>query len=347
MTPTGGADLYSVHEGTSPRPRCSRPPLPTAQTNQYEMQFGEPVDVSPQRPPEQPGVLSRPRRPHPRAARDGDGPPPSYRLRDTFGGYLIVTPINDISYMFEQEARKGFGKEFEITGVFRQRTPPSSTDGHPGSGRELRDRVLGLPRSARTRRREKAAQKAATVVRLEELVTPPGKYEGKIVRVAGQFRGENLFGDLPGKSRRKGCGLGHQGRRLRGLGHGPQAQGRRVLAGRVAQARHGQVDGGRGPGGHGGIGRVHPGRERRPGHRLPATRWWRRLRPRRRPPRGPRFPPSSCSRCPSTETARCPSDPLPGPVQQGHERGELPRARACSATRGRPSPETASSPPCG
>jgi hypothetical protein len=178
----------------------------TAQTNQYEMQFGEPVDVALS------DLLNSPESYLDRAVRThgqlemGMDLRTSYRLRDTFGGYLIVTPINDISYMFEQEARKNFGKEFEITGVFRQRNVNSSST----STDSTQDRAamygilfwayLGPP----DEKAEKAAQKAATVVRLEDLVTRPGKYEGKVVRVAGQFRGENLFGDLPSKSRRKG-----------------------------------------------------------------------------------------------------------------------------------------------
>src|SRR5262245_44499878 len=99
-----------------------------AQTNQYEMQFGEPIEVS------LTDLLSQPESYIDRAVRTHGQPDmgmdlkQSYRLRDTFGAYLIVQPINDISYMFEQEARKGFGKEFEITGVLRQRSLSSNSD---------------------------------------------------------------------------------------------------------------------------------------------------------------------------------------------------------------------------
>ena len=34
-------------------------------------------------------------------------------------------------------------------------------------------------------------------------MTKPGKLDGRKVRVRGQFRGNNLFGDLPSASRRK------------------------------------------------------------------------------------------------------------------------------------------------
>jgi hypothetical protein len=38
---------------------------------------------------------------------------------------------------------------------------------------------------------------------LEDLLTKPGKLDGKLVAVRGQFRGQNLFGDLPASSRKR------------------------------------------------------------------------------------------------------------------------------------------------
>ncbi len=174
----------------------------TAQ-NQYEMQFGEPVDVPLS------DLLNSPESYIDRAVRThgqlemGMDLNRSYRLRDTFGGALPIAPINDIAYHFEDEAKKGFGKEFEITGVFRQRSQASTDTSQDRSTPYaiLFWAYIGPP----DEKADKAAEKAATVVRLEDLVTRPGKYEGKFVRVAGQFRGENLFGDLPTKSRRKGA----------------------------------------------------------------------------------------------------------------------------------------------
>jgi hypothetical protein len=42
-----------------------------------------------------------------------------------------------------------------------------------------------------------------TETTLEELVTKPGRLDGKVVRLRGQFRGQNLFGDLPSASRKR------------------------------------------------------------------------------------------------------------------------------------------------
>src|SRR5262245_21064987 len=175
-----------------------------AQTNQYEMQFGEPVEVALS------DLLNNPESYLDRAVRThgqlemGLDLKQSYRLRDTFGGFLLIQPINDISYMFEQEARKGFGKEFEITGVFRQRNLANTTD--PSADRTTPYAILfwayiGPP----DKEADKAAEKSATNLRLEDIVTHPGKYEGKMVRVTGLFRGENLYGDLPSRSQRKGA----------------------------------------------------------------------------------------------------------------------------------------------
>jgi hypothetical protein len=50
---------------------------------------------------------------------------------------------------------------------------------------------------------EKAARRDSPEVSLEDLVTKPERYEGKMVTVRGQFRGGNLFGDLPSASRRR------------------------------------------------------------------------------------------------------------------------------------------------
>ena len=123
--------------------------------NQYEMQFGEPMDVNLNDLLNSPdSYLDRAVRTHGQLEMGMDLRT-SYRLRDTFGGYLIITPINDISYHFEQEARKSFGKEFEITGVFRQRNTASTTEATTGPRRRLRHHVLGLPGTPRTRTRRK------------------------------------------------------------------------------------------------------------------------------------------------------------------------------------------------
>jgi hypothetical protein len=47
------------------------------------------------------------------------------------------------------------------------------------------------------------ARDEAVDTTLEDLLTKPGRLDGKAVRVRGVFRGHNLFGDLPSASRRR------------------------------------------------------------------------------------------------------------------------------------------------
>ncbi len=201
LTPATEADLYSAMRGFVLVLLLAAAPASAQLMNQYEIQFGEPVDVNLSDLLNSPdSYLDRAVRTHGQLEM-GTDLRTSYRLRDTFGGYLVIQPVNELSYQFEQEARKSFGKEFEITGVFRQRSLT-------GTGEDSQDRTamytilfwafLGPP----DKEAEKAAEKAATAVRLEDLVNRPGKYDGKVVRVSGRFRGHNLFGDLPNRSRR-------------------------------------------------------------------------------------------------------------------------------------------------
>jgi hypothetical protein len=50
---------------------------------------------------------------------------------------------------------------------------------------------------------EKPARQDSAEVTLEDLVTKPQRYDGKTVTVKGQFRGGNLYGDLPSASRQR------------------------------------------------------------------------------------------------------------------------------------------------
>ena len=82
------------------------------------------------------------------------------------------------------------------------------------------------------------------------------------MRVVGKFRGRNLYGDLPARSQRAQRRLGHQGRPVRGVGHGQEAEGSRAWTLDAGLKRDtGQVDrGGR------------PARDRRRRHLHPRAR---------------------------------------------------------------------------
>jgi hypothetical protein len=92
------------------------------------------------------------------------------------------------------ESLKTVGAEIEVTGVFGQTSPQPTLSWNGGVIQFWR--FLGPPEES-----EKAVAVAPTVT-LEALTTRPDRMEGKTVRVVGQFRGRNLFGDLPPSSER-------------------------------------------------------------------------------------------------------------------------------------------------
>ena len=115
-----------------------------------------------------------------------------FALRDNFGNRVVVVPVNEISGMWDSEGLKMTGKEVEVTGVF-------------GSGRQSGSTVAGYIQFWKflgpPEENEKAVAAAPTLA-LEALVAHPDKQEGRLVRVVGQFRGRNLYGDLPSSSER-------------------------------------------------------------------------------------------------------------------------------------------------
>jgi len=109
-------------------------------------------------------------------------------------GRAILYPVNEIQGRWEDEAMRFLGREVEVSGVVGLGEDP-----------ERRNRTvllqiwgwLGPPEE-----RKGPPPKSAETT-LEELVTRPGSRDGQTVRVAGQFRGANLYGDLPSASRRR------------------------------------------------------------------------------------------------------------------------------------------------
>ncbi len=116
-----------------------------------------------------------------------------YSLRGTFGSRVQISPMAEAASEFEAQAPRWLGREVEVTGLFGAGTDPDTGQ------RAYYIAVwgfLGPPD-------DKAARGSAKEVTLEDLVGKPGKLDGKLVRVKGQFRGQNLFGDLPSASRKR------------------------------------------------------------------------------------------------------------------------------------------------
>jgi len=115
-----------------------------------------------------------------------------YALRGTFGGYLQLVPVPEVQADWERESRTFSGREVEVTGGFE------STRGANGQTVVylMIWAYIGPPD-------EKVARRDSPQISLEDLVTKPDRHDGKTVTVRGQFRGENLFGDLPSASRER------------------------------------------------------------------------------------------------------------------------------------------------
>jgi hypothetical protein len=165
-----------------------------AQVSDYEMRYGRVVEVSVD------NLLSMPESYVDKAVRtrgqlemEPSTSRLSYSLRGTFGGRLYLYPTAEAGPDWEQNARQWLGKEVEVTGAVGMGT--SQTTGQR-MVYLLVWAFLGPPD-------EKRAREASAEVTLEDLVTKPARHDGTTVTVKGQFRGKNLFGDLPSASRQR------------------------------------------------------------------------------------------------------------------------------------------------
>jgi hypothetical protein len=111
-----------------------------------------------------------------------------YALRGTFGGRLYLVPVVEAQSEWELRAPKWQGYEVEVTGAVEA--------GNTGDAVLRLWGFVGPP----DKEGKRPPSPGAT---LEELVTRPGQLDGKVVTVRGEFRGQNLFGDLPSASRRR------------------------------------------------------------------------------------------------------------------------------------------------
>jgi hypothetical protein len=163
-----------------------------AQMNEYEARYGPTIEVSVD------SLLDMPEQYEGRAVRTRGpfemiltGRSYQYGLRGTFRGYLYIYPRNEIAAMYEDEARRWVGREVEVMGSIGR---GQDQNGQPIVFISIWG-YLGPPEDKPVKRPTGADTS------LEDLVTKPERYDGKTVTVRGQFRGENLYGDLPSSSR--------------------------------------------------------------------------------------------------------------------------------------------------
>lgn len=165
-----------------------------AQVNEYEFRYGQTIEVTVDTlldMPEQ--YIERAVRTRGRFEMIPTGGGRQYGLRGTFGGYLYIVPRNEVAATYDQEAPRWIGREVEVTGSISMDSGATS-----GAQRFVAIYIWGYLAPPDDRPRERPAGPDAT---LEDLVTKAERFDGQTVTVTGQFRGQNLYGDLPSASR--------------------------------------------------------------------------------------------------------------------------------------------------
>ena len=111
------------------------------------------------------------------------------------GARILIVPVREVAPRFDDEARRWIGRELEITGLVSIGQNPVN---------QSRTAILNFWAFLGPEERDEDERRPpAPEATLEDLVRRPGEYDGERVRVVGQFRGANLFGDLPSMSRRR------------------------------------------------------------------------------------------------------------------------------------------------
>lgn len=163
--------------------------------NQYEQQYGTPVEVALSDLVQSGGAYDgRAIRTKGQLEFESAQGGRQYGLRDNFGSRVLLIPVREIEASWDDGAMKFTGKDVEVTGLFRSGTQQGGASVVSGAIQFWK--FLGPPEE------DEKAVTAAPTLPLEALVTHPDKQDGRLVRVVGQFRGRNLFGDLPSSSER-------------------------------------------------------------------------------------------------------------------------------------------------
>lgn len=111
------------------------------------------------------------------------------RLVGESGAAVFVTADTEIARLVAVEAKRWPGQTIEVTGVVRRDA------GAAAQGRRYVVSFWDFDASALPAAPVIAGD--AATLRLPDLVADPAAVKGRLVRVVGQFRGHNLYGDLP------------------------------------------------------------------------------------------------------------------------------------------------------
>ena len=157
-----------------------------------EAQYGKPVDVSLS------DLALNPEQYLQRAVRTKGRLQTSFESRDAYtltdmGAEGLIMPVSDVRTVFEDESRKWLGQDIEITGVVTGNLTSTGAQGRATV-------VITFWGFTGPDERDPKRRGPVPEVSLESLLSNPGRNDGKTVRVFGQFRGKNLYGDLPSHS---------------------------------------------------------------------------------------------------------------------------------------------------
>jgi hypothetical protein len=162
--------------------------LRTEQVGRYEYRYGRPTTVSleelVQSSAEFQGKAVRTKG---RLQLPSRGGVRGYVLRE-LGAQAVIFPISEVSGEFEDHARRWMGHQIEIVGLVE---PVSESA--PQSSLSIMFWEFDGPRDV-----GEAKKSGSPHADLEDL----GMRTGETVRIVGQFRGQNLYGDLPASSQR-------------------------------------------------------------------------------------------------------------------------------------------------
>jgi hypothetical protein len=162
--------------------------------NRYEQQYGQPIDVTISDLVQGFGYEGRSVRTRGDLEIGSEVQSRYYLLRDGFGNRIRIMPVPEVTGTWEEQAMQYLGREIQVTGVVQSGTQ----SGVPGNQVMV---VLYFWTFVGPPEAPPKDLAAAPVALLEAIVSRPDGFEGRIVRVVGKFRGKNLYGDLPARSR--------------------------------------------------------------------------------------------------------------------------------------------------
>lgn len=168
------------------RDALGRTPAPA--TLIHEALYGAAWETSPSEIAEAPAMFEgQPVRVHGRYEAGASGAPA--RLVEESGGAVFVSPETDIARLVAAESKAWPGQTIEVTGVVR-RDPTAPAEGPRYAVSFWDFDAAALPAAP-------SIAADARTMKLPELISNPDAFKGQRVRVVGQFRGRNVYGDLP------------------------------------------------------------------------------------------------------------------------------------------------------